>query len=426
MTLKYLIVFIMFLNVHINLLFADSLNVKLSLQDLINEALKDNPELQAVQYDWESEKAKVPQAGALPDPQLGLNLINIPIKTFDFDQEPMTGKQISLMQMFPFPGKLGLQKDIAELGVEISQARYFEFCNQLRKDIIQIYYDIFLTDKSIETTQRNRELVHQFTRVAETKYTVGKGLQQDVLKAQVELSKMEDKLITLKQRRAAFIARMNALLNRIPGSHFGKTMEPTADSVFFSLDSLKVLADENRPLFRAWQAMLQQSDKRVKLAKKSYLPDFSLGVAYTQREQLQSGMGGVDFVSGMFSMNLPVYFWKKQDKKVEETRYSEKMVQEKFASVRNQVYSNLDKTLSDVRKNYRLVDLYKNGIIPQAIQSLNSAVSGYQTDKVDFLTLLNNQMTLFDFELVYYQVLSDYVKGIAELEAQTGTTFMNK
>lgn len=407
-----------------NIVMGQSPDSLIYLSDLIKEASNRNPELQSSYQAWKAAEVQIPQAGALPDPQLSLNLLNIPVNTFDFNQEPMTGKQITFMQMFPFPGKLGLREDIAEAGARISHSKYRELWNQLKKNVILTYYDIFLIDKSIEITLKNRELIRQFTRITETKYTVGKGLQQDVIKSQVELSKMEDKILTLQQKRETLVARMNSLLNRKPGSPFGRTIEPVADSLNLSLDSLKALSDGNRPLFQAWQAMLQQSEKKVKLSKKDYLPDFSLGVAYTQREQLQNGMGGVDFVSGMFSINLPLYFWKKQDKKVEESQYSTKMVQEKLADVYNQVYFNLDKIASEVRKNYRLMDLYQKGIIPQATQSLNSAISGYQTDKVDFLTLLNNQITLFNFELDYYRILNDYVNGIAELEAETGTNLL--
>jgi cobalt-zinc-cadmium efflux system outer membrane protein len=413
------------ISINYNIVMSQSSDSLIYLSDLIKEALDRNPELQSNYQAWKAAEVQIPQAGALPDPQLSLNLLNLPVNSFDFNREPMTGKQVAFMQMFPFPGKLGLREDIAEAGARISQAKYQELWNQLKKNVIFTYYDIFLVDKSIEITLKSQELIRQFTRIAETKYTVGKGLQQDVLKSQVESSQMEEKFLTLKQKRESLVARMNALLNRKVGSPFGKTIEPVAVSLNLSLDSLKALSDGNRPLFQAWQAMLQQSEKKVKLSKKDYLPDFSLGVAYTQREQLQNGIRGVDFVSGIFSVNLPLYFWKKQDKKVEENQYSAKMVQEKFADVRNQVYFNLDKAVSEVKKNYRLMDLYQKGIIPQATQSLNSAISGYQTDKVDFLTLLNNQITLFNFELDYYRILNGYVKGIAELEAETGTNLIN-
>jgi cobalt-zinc-cadmium efflux system outer membrane protein len=390
------------------------------LPDLIEEGINSNPDLLASYHNWQADLAKVPQAGALPDPQLSLNLLNMPVNTFDFNQEPMTGKQIALMQMFPFPGKQGLREDIAKSTADISQAKNRELKNQLIKNIKQTYYDVFFIDQSIATVQKNSTVLQDFIHIAESKYTVGKGLQQDVLKAQVELSKLEEKSINLKQKRQAATARLNALLNRPAGTTLGKTVIPEPDSLNLELAYLQIQADKNRPLLRAWDSMLQQSTKKVDLAKKEYLPDFKLGIAYTQRDKLENGMGGIDYLSGLVSVDIPLYFWRKQNKKVEETRYNQDMVQESYRNVQNQVYSELDKTLSEVEKNYRLLELYKSGIIPQATQSLNAAIAGYQTNKIDFLTLLNNQLTLFNFELDYDRFLSDYSKSMAGLEAATG------
>ncbi len=394
------------------------------LPDLIEEGINNNPDLLASYHNWQADLAKVPQAGALPDPQLSFNLLNMPVNTFDFNQEPMTGKQIALMQMFPFPGKQGLREDIAQSNADVSKAKNQELKNQLVKNIKQTYYDLFFIDQSIATVQKNTGVLQDFIHIAESRYTVGKGLQQDVLKAQVELSKLEEKVINLQQKRQAITARLNALLNRPAGTPLGKTVAPKLDSLNMDLPQLEELADKNRPLIQAWASILSQHKKKVSLAKKDYLPDFKLAVAYTQRDQLENGMGGVDFLSALVTVDFPLYFWRKQNKRVEETRYNQEMVQENYRSVQNQVYSDLDKTLSELDKNYRLLDLYKTGIIPQATQSLNSAIAGYQTDKVDFLTLLNNQITLFNFELDYYRILKDYVKGIAELEAETGTNLI--
>ena len=402
------------------LIFAQQSDSIARLQDLIEEGINNNPDLLASYQNWQAELAKIPQAGALPDPQLSFNLLNLPVNTFELNQEPMTGKQIALMQMFPFPGKQGLREDIAKSAADISRDKNLELKNQLIKNIKQTYYDIFFIDQSLETVQKNRGVLQDFIRIAQSKYSVGKGLQQDVLKAQVEFSKLEDKSITLTQKRQAATARLNALLNRPAGTPLGKTIVPEPDSLNLDFAQLQNLAKENRPLLQAWNSMFQQSGKKVSLAKKEYLPDFKLGIAYTQRDKLENGMGGIDYLSGLFSVDIPLYFWRKQNKKVEETRYNQDMVQQSYRNVQNQVYADLDKSLSDVEKNYRLLELYKSGIIPQATQSLNAAIAGYQTNKVDFLTLLNNQLTLFNFELDYYRFLSDYRKGIADLEAATG------
>jgi len=402
------------------LIFAQQSDSIARLPDLIEEGINNNPDLLASYQNWQADLAKIPQAGALPDPQLSFNLLNLPVNTFELNQEPMTGKQIALMQMFPFPGKQGLREDIAKSAADISRDKNLELKNQLIKNIKQTYYDIFFIDQSLETVQKNRGVLQDFIRIAQSKYSVGKGLQQDVLKAQVEFSKLEDKSITLTQKRQAATARLNALLNRPAGTPLGKTIVPEADSLNPDLSHLQTLADKNRPLLQAWNSMFQQSGKKVSLAKKEYLPDFKLGIAYTQRDKLENGMGGIDYLSGLFSVDIPIYFWRKQNKKVEETRYNQDMVQQSYRNVQNQVYADLDKFFSDVEKNYRLLELYKSGIIPQATQSLNAAIAGYQTNKVDFLTLLNNQLTLFNFELDYYRFLSDYRKGIADLEAATG------
>lgn len=403
--------------------FSQEVDSILYLEDLVDEALNANPQVQSLYSAWQADQAKIPQAGALPDPTLGFNLLNVPVETFAFDQEAMTGKQIAVMQMFPFPGKLGLKEKIATEGANVSQFRLEEFRNQIVNGVKATYYNLFYIDKAIGTTEKNTRLIEEFVRIAETKYSVGKGLQQDVLKAQVELSKMEDKIINLRQRREALKAKLNALLNRPVENPVGKTVEPELIDFSYSLPQLTEFADSTKPLFKAWKAMERQSNQRVNLAKKDFYPNFKVGIAYTQREVLQNGMGGADFLSGLFSVNVPLYFWKKQRKKVEETRYALDMVQHGYQNVRNQINSELEKFLTAVEKDKRLLDLYKTGIIPQASQSLNSAISGYQTDKVDFLTMLNNQVTLFNYELDYYRILSDYNTGIANLEVLTGMKF---
>ncbi|HDL19323.1 MAG TPA: TolC family protein [Bacteroidetes bacterium] len=405
---------------------AQPIQGSIQLEPLILEALQNNPYLQAAQNTWQAALRKIPQAGALPDPVFSFSLGNIPIDNFVFNQEPMTGKKFSLMQMFPFPGKLGLMEDIAVEGAGASEAKYQEVQNQLVKNVKLIYFDLFFVDKAIETIQKNSSLLEEFVRIAETRYSVGKGIQQDVLRAQVELTKMSDKLITMQQRREGLEAQLNALLNRPPDATVGKPAEVAFKSFLYNLEQLKAMADKNRSILKVWEAMVRQSDLKVKLAKKDILPNFTVGLAYTQRDVLSTGMGGTDYLSGTISLNIPIYFSRKQNKKVEETQYSQISIKDGYTNVKNQIYSGIEKVLSDVYRDGRLVDLFETGIIPQASQSLHSALSGYQTDKVDFLTLLNNEITLFNYELDYYRVLSSYNKGIAQLETLTSTNLIDK
>ena len=171
--------------------------------------------------------------------------------------------------------------------------------------------------------------------------------------------------------------------------------------------------------------MREQSLLKVDLAKKDYWPNFSIFLAYTQRDELQNGSPGYDFFSGGISLNLPIYSGRKQSKKVEETMYHKNMIDERYQQILNQIDFELENKLTSAQKNAKLVELFKTGIVPQASQSLQSAMTGYQTDKVDFLTLINNQITLFNYELDYYRVLSDYNKDLASLEFLTGTQLID-
>jgi len=403
--------------------FSVSADSTVQLNQLIQEALNNNPDLKASYSTWQTLKSRVPQAESFPDPTLGFSLMNMPANSFYFNQEPMTGKQVSLMQMFPFPGKLGLKKKIAGETARIAEMQHQELRSQLVRNIKLIYYDLYYNERAIENSQKNRALMNQFAQIAETRYRVGKGIQQDVLKSQVELAKIDDKLIRLNQNREQLLAQLKLLLNRKSEDTIkGKFEIDETDSLKnFELSNLKSLADQNRPLLQAWQGMVQKSQHEVRLAKKSFLPDFSLGVAYTQRDILANGMGGVDFFSGSISVNLPIYFWSKQSKQVEESRYNEISATQKYEFIQRQIEAELESKLSELNKNRRLVELYKSGIISQASHAVKSALAAYQVDKVDFLTLVTNQMTVFNYELDYYRFLSDYHKNIAELEALVGT-----
>ncbi len=395
-------------------------NSDIQLPELISEALENNPDLQSANNSWQASEARIPQASALPDPVLSFSLANLPIDNFVFDQEPMTGKRFSLMQMLPFPGKLGLKGKIAGEAANVSGLRYKGLQNQLIRNVTSVYYQLFFVDSAIETSRKNGKLIEQFTRIAEIRYRVGKGLQQDVLKAQVEYSKITDKLIVLRQRRETLEAKLNMLLNRDIETPVGNPVEPGMQLLDKELSELKKIVAENSPLLLSWQAKIRQNEQKVKLAKKGYYPDFSLGIAYTQRDVLSSGMGGVDYLSGQISMSIPLYYYKKQKKNVQENLLNQQAVEQKYQYMLKIVHKDLERTLTSMQKNKKRTELFKSVIIPQATQALNSSLSAYQVDKVEFLTLVNNQLSLFNFELEYYKALTEYQQDFAELEALLG------
>jgi len=416
---NHLFLFI-FITVFSNFSIAQNSDKIESLETLLEEGLTNNPQLQSFSSKFRADEARIPQAGALPDPMVSLNMLNLPIGTLVFDQEPMTGKQIAVKQTFPFWGKLDIKESIAKKGAQVSKANLEELSIQLVRNIKSTYYDIYYLDRALETTTINRDLFREFVKIAEQKYAVGSGLQQDVLKAQVELSKLEDRLIQLRQKRSTLEARVNTLLNRPTERPFGETVALGYKPLLLDRKAIKSALETNRPLLRAWRTRIGQSADRIALAHKNYGPDMSVFAAYTQRDLLSNGAGGANFISGGITFSVPLYFWRKQNKQVQESELRKNSVEENYQRIQNQVFFELDRVLSDIDKNKQRLNLYKTGIVPQAAQSLNSALIGYQTDKIDFLTLVNNQLTLFNLELDYDKILSSYHKNIAELEYIAG------
>ena len=390
------------------------------LAKYIDLALKNNPGLEAAEQRIRVAEKFVPQAGALPDPQLTFSLMNLPVNSFAFNQEPMTGKLFSVMQMFPFPGKLGLKTDMAEFEANIARYKKDEVRNQIVTMVKKGYYNLYAIDRAIEIVEINRSLMRQFVNIAETKYATGSGLQHDVLRAQVELSKLEDDLIMWRQKRESAKAFLNALLNQAPDTPVPVTPKDVATQNVVNMEKVHITLETSRPLLKSWSEMVHKGEAALQLAKKDYWPNFAVGAGYRQRDDLKNGAVMHDFFSATVSVNVPLYFWRKQKPKVQEKESALAGLNADYTNVVNQVKAERASILAEIERNKKRADLFKGGILIQARQSLESALSGYQVNKVDFLTLINNWTMLQNYELQYYRALADYHKSAAEHERVTG------
>lgn len=390
------------------------------LSDLIREALDNNPSLQAAAQRALASEKMISQAGALPDPQLTLGLMNLPVNSFAFNQEPMTGKIISLMQMFPFPGKLGLAEDMAEFEASAVGHQQEELRNQIVQMVKQAYYDLYAVDRALETVEKNKALMEQFVRVAETKYVTGSGIQQDVLRAQVELSQLEDDLIMWGQKRVGVTARLNALLNRPPSSPIEKIPADLSRPGEIPIDFDLIAIEKKRPLLRAWQERIRKTETAVKLARRDLWPNITVGASYSQRDDLENGARMHDFFSATVSLNLPLYFERKQKERIAEKTLDLAAAEADYKNILVRVMADVEGLKAELERNRKRIELYDGGILLQAQQSLDSAQAGYKVGKVDFLTLINNWMMLQNYELQYYFALADYHKALAGCEFATG------
>jgi outer membrane protein TolC len=251
---------------------AEQLSNDSVLNELIKEAVQNNPQLQSFHEAVSVLKEAPAQARSLDNPRLKLAIMNLASDTFEFDQEPMTQKQVAIMQKLPFPGKLDLKGSMAEKSVDMAAAEYNEQKNMLIRDVKTVYAKILFLDTALEITEQNRKLLREFVTIVETKYEVGRGIQQDVIKAQLELSKMTDRLITFRQKRGTAVARINKLLNRQAQSPFISSDKLQMTDFLPSFEELVNIADKNRPMLKKKNHMIERSKLSVELAKKKLLP----------------------------------------------------------------------------------------------------------------------------------------------------------
>ncbi len=396
-----------------------------ALNSLVKEALEKNPEIKAAKAKWEASTKRPSQVSTLPNPTIGVRYMNVSFDRLTLGEDDFTEFGIiSASQEVPFPGKLSLKGKIAKEEAE-AQGKFSEaIVKRVLADLKDAYYDWYLANKSIEITSKNKELLEKFVKIAEAKYAVGEGIQQDVLKAQVELSGFIERLQLLNQKKEVVEARIRSILNRSPESSIGKPEEVKKSELKLSLDDLYKLTESESPILLAGKNLIERNDEALKLAKKEYFPDFVVDFEWINRGEFTNDGPFAEMWQVKVGFIVPLYFWRKEKFGVEEAVSQLEEAKEEYTSTSlNLSFAVKDKYLT-AKTAEKLLDLYSSGIIPQATLSLESAIAGYEVGNVDFLTLLNNLVTLFNFELAYYTQLTEYQKALARIEEIIGTVLV--
>lgn len=389
------------------------------LGDLVAEALANNPEIIGMRRNFDMMRARVPQAKALPEPMLSYGYTGnaTPFPPFDIQKgDPSSARMLSFSQEIPYPGKLAIKGRMANVAAESEWWNYEQVQWNVVAEVKDAYYDLYYQHKAIEIVTKNKDLLEKFAKIAEASYAVGKGIQQDVLKAQVEVSKLIEQLTVLEQRKQTAEARLNSLLFRTPETPVGKPAEIKPQDFPLGLLELTQLALTNYSSLKAQRRRIDREQYGIELAKKDFYPDFSVSVTYFNRPGL-SEMYGVNV-----GMKLPLYWGQKQRPAVAEATANAAMEKQRLDNITTLLFFRIKDRYLAVTTAQRLVKLYGTTIILQSSLALESAIAGYEVGKVDFLTLLDSLMTLRNYELSYYEQLANVEKSIAALEPLVGVT----
>ena len=387
----------------------------LMLDDVVRTVLAKNPAVQSAAHTVSAERAKVPQASALPDPTFGVGWMGNPRPFSVQTGDPSSYRSVSAMQMLPFPGKRSLRGQIAGKEVDASQWDLEAVRRRVVANVKAAYYDYWFYDKAIRTTQENRDLLTKLSQIADARYRVGKGMQADVLRSQVEISMLLQKLTILEQQRATAQARLDTLLARDPDAPLPPAAEVSGPSpLSYSLEELYKLARENDPEYQRMQKMVERNQLAMNLAHKDYLPDLSVGYMYEQRPALPD-MHGLTF-----TVNIPVFYKSKQREEVRQAKEEELSAASARENRQNELYFDLKQNYLAAKASENLLKLFSQGVVPQSSLALESSMSAYQVGNVDFLTLIGNFTTVLNYQTDYYRELANYQTSLARMEAVTG------
>ncbi|MGA8265160.1 MAG: TolC family protein [Ignavibacteriaceae bacterium] len=394
------------------------------LDSLVNEAILVSPKLKMLRAKRKVVENKIPQVSNLPNPMLMLGLMNMPTNSFAFDQEPMTQKVIGLQQSFPFPGKLSAMEDAAAVDTLIIDKEIQDAENEIRKNVSEKYYSLSFFRKSIAYAKESKNLLEKISEVVSTKYSVSTASQQNLVKVQLEITNIADKIEDLKSKEGSVLSELNALLLQDANTPLHTETFDSIKTIDITVKQLDSLAKANRPFLQGIQLAQEKGKLKQKVAEKDYLPNFTLGVQYGQRGALQkTGMDQADFLSFSVGISLPINYGGKISSKVQEAN----SIQELYTEQYNTAFQNLNgmfgTAVTDLNSIKDRINLFETGLLPQAHQNLSSALSSYQVNKVDFINVIDAQNQLYMIETKLYKLKTDYLKKIAELEFLTGTRF---
>ena len=389
------------------------------LADLLEEAERVHPSIKAEAQMIESKRARVPQVKSLPDPTVQVGWMGN-IRPFSVQHlDPSSYRGISAMQEFPYPGNLKLRGQIAEKDVEAERWNLEATRREIRAQVKSAYFELWAVDQALAITQKNKNLLDKLARIAEEKYKVAKGLQQDVLRSQVEVSRVLRTFTLLNQRRRTLVAKINTLLVRPADTEIGQ-LAPVEKSVLtYSLEELTEAGVKNSPEVRRQEQLIEQSQYAVSLAQRAYYPDFKAGYDYWQRPDLPD-MHGFNV-----SINVPIFYKTKQREGVREANFALESSRQTRESIRTALLFQVKEQYLQAKASEELLTLYTKGLVPQSALALESSLASYQTGALDFESLIANFTSVLEYEVNYYEELANYEKALVMLEQITGADLAN-
>lgn len=383
----------------------------LTLKDVVTTAVNNNPTVTEAQQLWQAKAARIPAASAWANPKLAIMQDDIATHSINPFSAMMT--QYTLSQEIMYPGKLSLMGKMAENDARMAEANYRDRRLAVYVDAKQAYYDLLYASKAVEIAQENLQFMKQLVQIAQVNYSTGMASIADVLKAETEYTKMDTELPSMAAMATVARARVNTVMGRGTDVPLNVKEEFLAPPPNFDLAALTKTAAAQKPALQGMQYQVNMAQSGLDLAKKQKLPDFEVSLSYKDYKETP------DTWQVEVMAMLPV--WQKKNRaEIDAAAGNLEAARSSLANMQNMTALDVQMALTEAQTAWRQIELYKNGIIPQAEQTYQAAVIGYTNGKVDFMTVLEDLTTLRNAKLTYYKTRVDYEKAVANLEKAVG------
>ena len=389
-----------------------------TLADYLRYAEASSPALKAVFHRWQAAVQKAPQAGALPEPRFSYSYFLREVETRVGPQSQRFG----FAQTLPWFGKLSLQKSAAGYQARALEENFNAARLALFYRVKEAYFDYYYLARSVEITRDNIELLKQVEAVSRKRYAAGSSEFASVIKAQIELARLEDRLKSQQELRPALVSGLNAALGRESDSPLAWPARLPALDTEFADDGLSGLLQQNNLELKELTYLSEANRSAVELAGKKRYPDFTFGIDYIQTgRSVLAGTpdDGKDPVMASFSINLPLSFGK--------YRAAEREAADRLASAdqqirdrENQLLARLKMATVSLRDAERQMELYSKALAPKAEQAAKASLQSFTAGQSDILDLIDAQRTLLEFQLAYEKSLVERAKSLAEMDLLTG------
>jgi len=393
---------------------------RLHLADVVAEAQLRNPEISAAHRRADAARQRPVQERSLPDPMFsaGYQSSGNPLPGAGLGAEPTANIAVMASQEIPYPGKLALRGAIASREADAEQQQIEAARLSVTARVKQAYYSLAAGYAVGDVLARNKALLDTLLKVSEGRYAVGNAAQQDVIKAQTQLSILELREQRIAQQRATHAGALNALLNRPASSPLARPDDLALVPFDYALDALIATAAEHAPMLQRDRLMIDRSQLAVDSARRDYKPDFAMSGGYAYMGAMPS----------MYEVRFDVKVPLRRDRRaaaVAEQLSALEAARSSFDSSRLTIQGRLQEDYQMARTSERLATLYRQTVLPQARLALESSMASYQTGAVDFLSVLTNFGAVLEYEMTYFDELTAFHVAVSRLEEMTGTSLVH-